>query len=175
MKLIPLSKQGKNKGRYFAQVDDEDYEYLNQFNWKVSCMPKTQYAMRQVRKENKKYNISMHREIMGLQKYAEWCDHIDGNGLNNQRSNLRKASPQENQFNRGKIKNTSSKYKGVHCIPRLKDGKIWNAKIMINRRCVQIGRFITEEDAALAYNNKAIELFGEFAKKNLLDKFADVK
>jgi hypothetical protein len=95
-----------------------------------------------------------------------FIDHIDGNRLNNNIENLRWASYQQNCFNRKSIKDTSSKYKGVS----------WNkqcnkfiAYIQVNGKKQYIGLFDNEEHAANAYNEKANELFCDFAKLNITD------
>ena len=96
MKQIPLTK---NK---FTLVDDEDYELVNKYNWYFGAG----YA-RSMEK------ILMHRLIMKAKK-GQMIDHIDGNGLNNQRSNLRFCTHSQNMANKKGFKNTSSKYKGVY-------------------------------------------------------------
>jgi len=90
-------------------------------------------------------------------------DHIDGNPKNNMLSNLRWATLHENQGNRSKQENTSSKYKGVYFCKKIKK---WKAEIRINGKKKYLGCFKNEEDAARAYDEKAIEFFGEFAKLN---------
>ncbi len=96
MKLIPLT-QGK-----FAQVDDEDYDYLNQWKWYTTKNHKTFYAARHIRINGKQKLIYMHRVIMNIIKGYK-TDHIDHNGLNNQKYNLRICTCQENNRNRKKI------------------------------------------------------------------------
>lgn len=109
MKEIPL-----NHG-YSALVDDEDYDELSRHKWHEYCSNGNYYARRpSPRSWNvKRKPIIMHRIIMG--DISGVCyDHIDGNGLNNQKSNLRIATKQQNSWNRKKKKSSlSSKYKGV--------------------------------------------------------------
>ena len=95
-----------------------------------------------------------------------FVDHIDGNKLNNNVSNLRWCNPQQNQFNSKKQDGTSSKYKGV-CWDKRKNKYI--ACIGINGKLKHIGYFDNEEEAANAYNIKANELFGQFANLNIMD------
>ena len=90
-------------------------------------------------------------------------DHIDRNGLNNQKSNFRECTLQQNQFNSTKRKGTISPYKGVS---RKKRSKRWYAQIRFNVEQLHIGYFDTQESAAVAYDRKATELFGEFAVLN---------
>jgi hypothetical protein len=92
-------------------------------------------------------------------------DHIDGDRLNNTLSNLRWATAAENQYNAKKTtKTTSSQYKGVY----FNNGK-WIAQIKSNSIYYYLGRFNSEEEAALEYNVAALNKFGEFAKLNVID------
>jgi hypothetical protein len=100
--------------------------------------------------------IYMHRLLMG--EPASEVDHRDGDGLNNQRTNLRLASRQQNQVNSGP---RSGRFKGV----RWKANR-WQAEIKINYRLIYLGRFVDEEDAARAYDAAAFEAWGEFAYLN---------
>ena len=90
-------------------------------------------------------------------------DHIDGNGLNNQKVNMRECSTQENSFNQKRRKNTTSKFKGVSWYKRR---SVWEAYIHIDYSKKKIGYFDSELDAAIAYNVAAVEHFGEFARMN---------
>src|ERR1043165_3940616 len=92
-----------------------------------------------------------------LEKH-ELVDHIDGNGLNNRRSNLRLATYAQSSMNRGRNIKNSSGYKGVD----LKDGK-WRAEIQVSRKKVYLGRFSTPEEAYAAYCEAAKKYHGEFA------------
>lgn len=148
MKQIPLT-QGK-----FATVDDEDYEFLNQWKWYLS---NTGYA---VRNENGK-TISMQRVILST-PIGLHSDHIDHDRLNNCRMNLRVCLPRENKANRKK-QDGISKYKGVTWH---KHNSRWTAQIMANGRKIYLGSFSSEEDAAQAYNFAAAEYHGEFAHIN---------
>lgn len=138
MKRIKLTR-----GKY-ALVDDEDYNFLNQWKWYAfKCGRKTKiyYACRTIRthKDGKiiKRNISMHRIIMTPPRNMV-IDHKDHNGLNNQKKNLKICTQIENNRNR-KRKN---KYCGVY-----KEGKKWVARITI-----VIGRYSRQSDAGNAYH-----------------------
>ena len=99
MKLIPVS------GGNFAAVDDEDYDYLMQRKWQISGKG---YATRYDRfKDKPRVIIFMHRAIMKA-KNGDIVDHKDGNKLNNQKSNLRFATPAQNSQNRRVVKNKTS-------------------------------------------------------------------
>lgn len=157
MKLIQLT-QGK-----FAQVDDEDYDLLMQWNWHHN----KGYAVRMQRNElGKQETILMHREIMQTPKGME-TDHINANGetdgLNNQRCNLRVCTKTQNTRNRGKPNHNTSGYKGVTWHEQ---SKKWVARIGFDGTLKNLGSFSDAIDAAQAYDVAARKLFGRFAKKN---------
>lgn len=103
----------------------------------------------------------MHQQITG---YTE-TDHIDGNGLNNQRYNLRDCTHSQNSMNQRIRIKKSSKFKGVSV-----KGKRWRAYITVKCIRYHIGIYDSEKIAALRYNQKAKELFGEFAKLNVVEE-----
>lgn len=148
------------KGAY-ATVDDADFEALSKYSW---CFSNTGYAVRGTMKGGESRIYLMHREILGA-KPDEEIDHVDGNRLNNQRSNLRLCSSAENKHNRGKSKNNTSGYKGVHW--NKQNGK-WRSRIMVNRRVYHLGFFENSEDAAKAYDIAALKYHKDFARVNLL-------
>jgi hypothetical protein len=160
MKLIPLT-QG-----HFAQVDDRDFEFLSQWRWCVhidKSRSKTYYAKRKIWKNGTSLDVRMHRVIMEPAESYE-VDHKDGNGLNNQRSNLRVATKGENQRNQRPYKKGSSKYKGVS--KNKSKSKPWAAKITVNNVTQLIGTFKTEIEAAQAYDLQSTRLHGEFGYRN---------
>ncbi len=159
MKRIKLS-QGK-----FALVNNEDFDWLNKFKWFTLKYKQLYYAIRTIWKsDGKRYTIRMHREIMQAQKGQE-IDHRNGDGLDNQRVNLRFCTHAQNIQNSRKLKNCSSKYKGVCWYKR---DKVWIAYIRPNRKQIHLGYYQKEIKAAEAYNRKASELFGEFANLNII-------
>jgi len=156
MKEIKLT-QGK-----VALVDDEDFEYLNQWKWCAIKNCRTFYAIRTGYDPCKK-TIRMHRIILNS-PLGILTDHIDHNGLNNQKSNLRICTAAQNGYNKLPI----GKYKGVYY--NESDGKMHiRAQIMHNYKTYFLGYFNTEEEAARVYDVKAKELFGEFANLNFKD------
>lgn len=155
MKKIALSgKYGKGK---FALVDDADYGWLSQRKWQVT---QGGYATRSGYRDGRIIGrLLMHREIMTPPRGMQ-VDHINGNRLDNRRSNLRFCSHTENCHNRRPENKTG--YKGVRATPY---GK-WLARITIDRVRVELGRFDTPQEAALAYNQAARSHFGDFARLN---------
>lgn len=181
MKEIPLStgkyhvfknRDIKNKGKYFALVDDEDYEYLSQFSWSACVASNTVYATRGIYENSVRKTIHLHREIMNINDKHTQVDHIDHNGLNNQKCNLRVCTHQENMRNKSKSKTRkcSSKYLGVNLNKAISsNGTVhfrWRAQIWSNGKKKMLGLFKIEEDAARAYDAKASEFHGEFANLN---------
>ena len=145
-----------------ALVDDEDYDYINQWKWYANKIHRTYYAMRRrYTTENGPLIRYMHREIMEVD-IDKQIDHKDGDGLNNQRENLRICTCAENSHNMRKFRGKSSKYKGVSVD---KNGYI-TAYFYNNSKSFYIGRFKTEESAAKAYDKMAREYYGEFANLN---------
>jgi len=115
MKLIPLSKGGKkNKGKYFAKVDDEHYDELVKYNWSVCISKGLPYATLSSAKGRP--TIKMHRFIMQVTDPNVLIDHKNRDGLDNRKHNLRIATNKQNQTNTKSRKCSTSKYLGV-CLP----------------------------------------------------------
>ena len=156
MKEIHLTK-GK-----VAIVDDTDFEGLSQWKWHAKLSCGLWYAARAVTMAGRKITIRMHRLITNASDGME-VDHIDGDGLNNLRQNLRIVTRNQNRFNsRVRVDNTSG-YKGVSLNKRT--GR-WVAWIGYYGKHKNLGYFATPEMAAQAYDAAARELFGEFARLN---------
>ena len=111
---------------------------------------------------NRETNKYFHRIVMG-EPSGLVVDHIDGNPQNNKRDNLRVCKAAENLYSQAKPKNNKTGYKGVSLC---KTTKRYKASIGYQGKCLNLGRYKTIEEAALVYNNKALELFGEYAKLN---------
>jgi len=158
MKKIYLS--GKD---IFALVDDEDYVFLNRWPWHLNCKG---YAVRGRTKADVDVpggqTIFMHRVIAQTPK-GMYTDHIDNDKLNNQRSNLRWCTNQENTRNRPKTRYNTSGYKGVTWN---KPTKSWRANIAYNGKRIYLGLHKDVKDAARAYNAAAEKLYGDFAQLN---------
>lgn len=142
-------------------VDNEYYEILIKYNWNDY----TGYARTFKRKNGKFYSLLMHRIILNLTDNKIKVDHINGNGLDNRKQNLRLATTQENGYNRKVNKNNTSGYKGVVYHKR---DKRYQCSIKINGKRIHLGYFKTAIEAAKAYNEAAIKYFGEFARLNKL-------
>lgn len=157
MKKIPLT-QG-----LFTLVDDDDYPYLSQFSWYAkSSGGDTFYAYRSVGSYEKYKKVIMHREIMNPPD-GLIVDHIDGNGLNNQKSNLRICTHAENMHNRRMNRENTSGYKGV-CFA--KNMNKWLAQIVVGGKKIKIGYYDDLLEAARAYDVAAVHYFGGFANIN---------
>ena len=149
-----------------AIVDNEDYDYLNQFKWYASNKNGKFYVQKKITvSKNKTTCISMHRFIMKPNK-GMVIDHLDGNPLNNKKNNLRICTHAENMRN-SKIRiNNKSGYKGVSY---QENSNNYRASIRFNNIKINIGDFIDPIDAARAYNEAALKYHGEFANLNKID------
>jgi HNH endonuclease/AP2 domain len=139
----------------FTMVDDDDFENLTKWKWRAfkSSRGKSLYAHAA---GPTKY---MHRIIMGSKK-GEQVDHIDGNGLNNQRHNLRPATCSQNQMNRLKRCDNTSGSVGVYFN---KNSNKWYAQITINRKTKSLGHYKSIDDAIKARKKAVKKYYGEFA------------
>lgn len=156
-RLVPV----KNAGH--AKVDPEDFDRASQRRW---------YAVKRGRKALILYAESAAHPQVLMHRFIVDCptgfvvDHINGDGLDNRRSNLRVCSQRDNSRNRGAVNG----YCGVSWKADI--GR-WRARIMVERREISLGAFDTPEQAAEAYNRAAIEHFGQFAKLNIFGPAPD--
>jgi hypothetical protein len=172
MKEISLTR-GK-----VALIDDEDFKYLNQWKWYAHKIGRTYYADCTQKINDHFIHVYMHRIIMKPSKGME-IDHIDHNGLNNQKSNLRFCTHSQNMKNHSQ--HGLKKFVGVSCRAllqkyELKDGTIkycknkprYRARIKNNGIIYFLGSYQTEEEAAIVYNKASKKLNGEFANLNII-------
>ena len=148
-----------------ALIDDEDWSLIKDYRWRADKKGRTYYAVAYVRGSGKKNyrQIYMHTLIM-TPKDGEEVDHVDSNGCNNQKYNLRVCSGEQNKRNKQKQQgNYTSKFKGVYWFKRANK---WRAQINVANKSIHLGYFLEENDAAKAYNIAALRYFGKFAKIN---------
>lgn len=159
MKEIQLTKG------FVALVDDEDYEALAAFKWCASWTGRKWYAVRRLPRLvpyqiGKK--VYMHKVILGVDGHDQ-IDHRNGNGLDNRRENIRRATSSQNGMNKGKAPSNTSGFKGVS---QKRGRNKWVAQIKKDQMVTYLGIFDTPEEAAKAYDRAAAEVHGEFAKLN---------
>jgi len=149
---VPLS-QG-----HFAIIDAKDIDLVRQYVWFLRISHAgNKYAKTNTPDGGHHY---LHRLILGLTDPAIKVDHRDGDGLNCRRRNLRIATTARNNMNR---RTKRAMYKGVYPSKRK-----WMAVITLRGNREYLGLFPTPESAAIAYNNRALQLFGTFARLNLV-------
>ena len=148
-----------------AKINYTDRPLIERWSWCARLRKNGRaYAARGTRASSGKFvQVYMHRCILGLRAGDRiGVDHINGDGLDNRRSNIRPSNQSQNLANQ-KVKKHSSLYKGVTWDARKHR---WAARIKVNRKMINLGRFWDETDAASAYNNAANKYFGCFAKLN---------
>lgn len=145
-----------------AYIDERDYAMLSLYKWRVD---KDGYAVAWSKQVNgKRQLLKMHRLILGVDDRSILVDHKNNNKLDNRAENLREATVQQNAMNRKRNKDKkSSNYKGVFL-----ERNRYRARIAYNGKYISIGTYSTELEAVIAYNKKAIELYGEFACLNTI-------
>ena len=151
---VPLTK-----GR-FALIDEEDVDRVSQYNWYVGKGKHTHYAH-----HKSKESFLLHRFVTNAPDDVQ-VDHINSNGLDNRKTNLRFCNNGQNSAASRKRQGTRSKYRGV-VFDSTASCK-WKARVYDNGKQIVLGRFSSEEEAALAYNKAALERYGEFARINVL-------
>lgn len=151
---IPLT-QGK-----IALIDEEDAGLIGERSWSLAARREKNLTRNYAQGFIGNRVVLMHRVIMGARK-GQVVDHINLDGLDNRRCNLRIVTPSQNNQNQARRVTSSCGYKGVH-----KARNRWAARIHADGEAINLGNFLTPEDAARAYDNAARELFGEFGRFN---------
>jgi hypothetical protein len=159
MRKIQLS-QGK-----FALVDDEDFEWLNQWKWCVANYRGYFYAVRSFTENGTNKQVKMHGMVLNVSNPRVFVDHKNLDTLDNRKTNLRKANASQNSANRSAKKKGVSKYLGVAW---MKGREKWTVWIKKDGSKKFLGYFKDEKEAANTYNKAAIELHGEFARLNTI-------
>lgn len=162
MSRIPL--RGPKAAGRVALVDSQDRRLVAGYSWRVLEVKRegrrtATYACAQVSRDGREVTVYMHRLITGW----PMTDHINHDGLDNRRRNLRPATSAQNAANRRPHIGSSSRYKGVGWNRR---GRNWTAVINVGGRRWYLGHFTNEEDAALAYNAAALDAYGDYAWLN---------
>jgi len=157
--MIAIKLNSPKNGELFFFIDGSDFEKVNKLTWNTHKMQNNKfYVKHDFWEKNIRSSMYLHRYIMDCPDEMV-VDHIDGNPLNNCRSNLRICTRRQNLFNSKKLKGSKNKYRGVR-----KDHNRFHAYIKgDNEKQLYLGSFLTEEEAALKYNEVALRLRGEFA------------
>lgn len=154
---------------FITTVEERDYERLNQHKWGVFRGDNTNYAIRSMPKKDGKKKVEyMHREILAIKlgrklTKKEMTDHINKDGLDNRRRNLRVCSPRESTVHTGSHKGSSSQYKGV-CWSKKREK--WEVKMQYRGKQKFLGYFNDEKEAARAYDKIARKLHRRFRDKD---------
>jgi hypothetical protein len=158
IKEIPLTKN------QIAIVDEEDYERLIKFHWCADKDVNTYYARRIVSVNGKRRGVKMHREVLGLTwGDGKMVDHINRNGLDNRKCNLRLVTPSQSGHNRRTRSDNKSGYRGVNWS---KGSKLWVVRFGTEGKRYYCGRYKELEKAALAYDKVAFKMIGNEAQLN---------
>jgi hypothetical protein len=154
-----------SKGEQFAVfIDLEDFPRVSCHKWWVRKKRRTYYAFGEAWVNRKRVTFRLHRFIMGCDDPLIEVDHKNHNGLDNRKGNLRLATTEQNRCNCKPYSNNKSGFKGVFW----EQGRErWAAYITSKRKRRHLGRFLTRDDAAKAYDAAAKELHGDFARLNL--------
>ena len=178
--VVEMIIESKKHGTHIVLVDKEDYPRVKDFRWVLrGVWGSRAYAQTNIphpdggwyyppngKRRRRQMRAQMHRLIMNVPN-GMVTDHINHNGLDNRKSNLRVCTCSENNRNKRSQKGSTSIYKGV-C--RHKATGKWRARIKFEGKRMHIGYFTDEKEAARAYDAKAKELFGEYALLNFPDE-----
>lgn len=157
--FMEISLKSKTYGVKVCLIDDEDYVKIKDYIWCIVPNRKTFYAMSRIKLRHKKYKtVRMHQLLID----GSPIDHKDGNGLNNTKDNLRKATMQQNNFNVPLTARNRSGFKGVYKTPYNR----YIACIRVSGKLIHGGSFGNGVDAAKRYNELARIHHGDFAWLN---------
>lgn len=155
MKKIELTQN------QFALVDNSDFAELNKHKWCANKYGNRFYAVRNSKTvEGKKKTILMHVEIMKTPKGFD-TDHIDIDGLNNQKKNLRICTRSQNGMNKKAYKTNRSGLKGVSWC---KNQNKWKSRIAVDKKTIHLGYFESKENAYEAYCNACTKYHKEYGR-----------
>ena len=162
---IPLGS--KKYPNHAVLIDAEDYDLVKDYTWCYIKGYNTPYAQSTIWRPNKKQkqkSLLMHRLILGLEEGdKKYVDHINHNGLDNRRCNIRVVTCHQNLANQKAKKGAVSKYKGVHW--SLSTNR-WRVSIKTEEKRHYVGVYKNEKQAARAYDKEALDFYGPFALVN---------
>lgn len=158
MAVLPISG-----GKYYSEVDDEDFEYLSQWKWRIV----SGYGARNERYtdssgKRRRRTLHLHR-VINETPDGFFTDHVNGNKLDNRKCNLRTVTPKQNQQNKKTSSHSTSGYKGVGWC---KQTKKWRVSLFAEGKFLNLGRFSCIKKAIEVYNSAALKYHGEFARLN---------
>ena len=160
------------RGGLMALVDDEDEALVSGYNWHAlqRSWSRASYARAYIPGSHPKRQVLMHRLILNAPDRVD-VDHEDRDGMNNRRYNIRLATKSQNLHNAEKHRThngraPTSRFKGVCRYLRPRGRKGWDARVSVDGGRKYLGTFLTEREAALAYNSFAKNHFGPFARLN---------
>lgn len=145
---------------YETVIDATDVPLVDRWKWAAIVSPSTVYVRRGSIAKGVRFSVSMPRMLMAIPDGLEVC-HIDGNGLNNRRSNLRLVTRSQNRHNLRISRNNTSGYKGVSWCSR---SETWRAQITLSGKILRLGSYPTAELAHAAYVAENVRLHGEFCR-----------
>lgn len=154
-----MSREIPLAGGFMVIVDEDDYNLVSQFTWTAKRRPHTTYAKRRIYREDGSETTQMMHRLIMQPTVGQQVDHIDGNGLNNTRANLRITDDTGNQRNKRRPRNNTSGYKGVSWHKRQQKWQVQCSE-------VYVGSFDCPVEAAKAYDKAALQMHGEFCNLN---------
>ena len=172
------SKSKHFPGKHTITIDTEDWDKVKEYRWSIkgsstqtypyaiTFIPRPGGGHRESKDGYRRHwsvGLLLHHLIIGKPPKGMVVDHVQHDGLDNRKENLRIVTFQQNHWNRKGQRNSSSNYKGVSL---QKTSKKWMSQLWTNGKRIYIGSFSCEHEAALAYNKKAVELWGESALLN---------